>query len=119
MYTTRPRSSVSSTGASSYESRSLVSPPLLLKSPTLNEILVISDDGLDYGSKSGGLPLQLVAVFVAEDDVHPGGNYVEGSLVVCLIIIRIPRRESASFERLTGNLMCHRSVTQPRPLDST
>jgi hypothetical protein len=54
----------------------------VLKSPTLNENSVISDGGLDYGSKLGDLPLQLVAMFVAEDDVHPGGNYVESALVV-------------------------------------
>jgi len=42
---------------------------------------VISDD-LDYGSKMGDLPLQFVAIFVAKDDVHPGGDYVEGALVV-------------------------------------
>jgi hypothetical protein len=77
------------------------------------------DDGLEYGRKLNDVPLQLVAVFVTEDDVHPGGDYVEGALIVWVIIIRFPRRESTSFERLTGNLMCHRSVTQPRPLDST
>lgn len=38
--------------------------------------------GLDYGSRLSDLPLQLVAMFVAEDDAHPGGDYVVGALVV-------------------------------------
>jgi hypothetical protein len=51
------------------------------------------------------LPLQLVAIFVAEDDAHPGGDYVVGALVVRVIIIRFPRLESTSFERMAGNLL--------------
>jgi len=38
--------------------------------------------GLDYGSKLSDLPLQLIAKFVAEDDVHPRGDYVVSALVV-------------------------------------
>jgi len=34
------------------------------------------------GSELGDLPLQLVAKFVAEDDAHPGGDYVVGALAV-------------------------------------
>jgi hypothetical protein len=61
--------------------------------------------GLDYGSRLNDLPLQLVAIFVAEDDAHPGGDYVVGALVVRVIIIRFPRLESTSFERMAGNLL--------------
>ncbi len=50
----------------------------------------------------GGLPLQLVAVFIAEDDAHPGRHDVVGAFGIGGLNVR--RAGSTSFERLTGDL---------------
>lgn len=61
-----------------------------------------------------GLPLQFVAIFVTEDDAHPSGNDVVSALEVTRALsVRPRRRESAAFDRKTGNLMRNRSIADP------
>jgi hypothetical protein len=47
--------------------------------------------------------LQFVAIFIAEDDAHPGGDDVVCALGVRTLTVRPRRPESKSFDRLTGN----------------
>jgi hypothetical protein len=105
LYTRRPCSSVSSIGASSNISGSSLS----LKSPTLKvqdihsvvmSVLVCRTKGY------GDLPLQFIAVFVAEDDVHPGRHNIVGTFGVGGLNVR-PIPGSTSFHRLTWDLMIH------------
>lgn len=53
------------------------------------------------------LPFQFIAVFVAEDDVHPGGYDVVGTFGVGGLNIRPGPGVSrlTSFDRLTGDLV--------------
>jgi hypothetical protein len=112
LYTIRPCSSVSSIGSSSYISGS----SLPLKSPTLkdHDIHSVIYERFSRSKGYGDLPLQFVAVFVAEDDIHPGRYNIVGTFGVGDLNVR-PVPGSTSFHRLTWDLMIY-ECPPPRSL---
>ena len=110
LYTIRPCSSVSSIGSSSYISGS----SLPLKSPTLkdHDIHSVIYERFSRSKGYGDLPLQFVAVFVAEDDIHPGRYNIVGTFGVGDLNVR-PVPGSTSFHRLTWDLMIYECPPPP------